>query len=293
MGIPSPPSVIGNTDDQVVQLLALANREGKEFYAQGQRNDGWEELHLEYSFATAGSGALTCDTVSGSAVITGLSTTTNIAVGYAVFCNSFPANARVVSVDSATQVTVSLNSTATVTATNISFGKEKFSMPSDFAYFIVQTFWDGNYRWQLLGPLDAQEKNVLKYGISPAGPRKRFWIMGNYMYLNPAPTTTGEYIYYDYYSNAWCQSASGTLQSIWTADTDYYNLDDEAFILGLKWRFLAAKGLNYAQEKQTYELQVQRLMSRNGGNRAIPLNAQTSGINLLNAGNVPDTGFGT
>ncbi|NDC25364.1 MAG: hypothetical protein EBZ49_14720 [Proteobacteria bacterium] len=79
----------------------------------------------------------------------------------------------------------------------------------------------------------------------------------------------------------------------WAADGDYYTLDDDAFILGLKWRILAAKKLDYGQEKQDYDMLCQRLVSRNGGNRDIPINAQASGMHLINNANIPDTGFGS
>lgn len=291
LGIASPSSVVSNSDDLVIQLLALANREGKEFYSYAHRKGGWQELQVAYSFTVEGY-SLTGNTTSGSAIITGISSTTDLEVGMRCTGSGIASNARISTIDSATQVTLDFACTATATAASLVFGKDKYSLPSDFAYFLQQTFWDGSYRWQLLGPLEAQEKNVILYGISPVGPRRRFWVEGNYIYLNPPPSNITDTIKFDYYSNAWCQSSGGTLQSKWTDDTDYYNLDDDAFIMGVKWRWLAAKGMNYAQEKRDYDMICQRLMARNGGNRALPLNATAAGIRLLNDANVPDSGWG-
>lgn len=293
LGIPEPSLLVSGQDDQSKQLLALANREGKEFSQMANKNGGWQALHKEYKFKTNGFTGYTGDTTASSAVISNLSTTDDIVVGMAVTCANFVGRVLVVSIDSSTQVTVDTEASASATDISISFGYDAYDMPSDFEYFIAKTFWDGSYRWQLLGPLEAQEKNVIRYGISPVGPRRRFWILQNSLYINPIPTNTTDTIAFDYFSNAWCQSSGGVGQTRWAADTDTYKLNEECFILGLKWRFLRAKGLDYAQEYETYLKACNRVMSRDGGERYLPLNAQANSINLLNSTNVPDTGFGS
>jgi hypothetical protein len=112
------------------------------------------------------------------------------------------------------------------------------------------------------------------------------------MYLNPMPAESGQLFAYDYFSNAWCESASGVPQSLWTADTDVYKLDEDCFIQGIKWRFLRAKGLDYAQEKMDYQDDCIRVMARDGGNRDLPIAGGTYGARFLNDDNIPETGFG-
>lgn len=292
LGIPRQTQLVGNVDPGATQLLALANREGKEFSTASHRIGGWQEMRIEYTFNTAGVGSITGNTTNGSAIITGMSTTTGIVAGYIGSINGFVSGVSVVSVDSSTQVTMSANATATATGVSMSFGSQSYSFPSDFGYFIQQTMWDRAFRWQLLGPLEAQEWQVLKSGISPTGPRRRFRIMGNQFYIDPVPSSVTTEVF-EYYSNSWCQSAGQALQTIWTADTDYYVLDDDAFILGLKWRYLAAKKLDYQEEYNSWTMRTERLMARNGGNRTLPLNATAAGVNFLNNNNVPDTGYGS
>lgn len=293
INIPVPTQLFGSTDEQVIQLLALANREGKEFSQRANRAGGWQELHKEYTFLTVCIPATTGNTTLNSPIITNIPSTAGIVAGtWAVFGNGIPFAAYVVSVDSGTQVTLNLPATITGTGVALTFGQNAYAMPADFNYFITQTFWDGNFRWQLLGPLEAQEKNVLKYGISPVGPRRRFWIRNNLMYINPTPTDNGTVIAYDYFSNGWCASAGGTAQTKFGADTDNYVLDNDCLVLGMKWRYLHAKGLEYGEDKQIYENACERVMARNGGERDLPLNARSTEINLLSNANVPDTGFG-
>jgi hypothetical protein len=293
VGLPQYTSIVNSTDSQAIQLLALAKREGKEFFGMSNRINGWQELRAVHQFTTSAISGLTGDVTEGSAIVTNISSTAGIVAGtWALSGNGIPYAARVLSVDSATQITMDTQATITGTAVELSFGQDAYPMPDDFAYFMVQTMWDRNFRWQLLGPLTAQEWQVLKSGISPTGPRRRFRVMGNLFYIDPVPAESDNVEVFEYYSNAWCQSLAGVAQSTWAADTDYYTLDDDCFILGLKWRILAAKRLDYTQEKVDYDMACERAISRNGGNRDLPLNSSGAGLRLLSDANVPDTGYG-
>jgi len=300
LGIPEPSQVIGATDDTSRQLLALANREGKEFSQMANKNGGWQALHKEYTFTVVGYTGATGNITTGSTIVSGISSTSNMLAGQIIGGNGIPNQSRIVSVDSSTQITMDLAATGTATGIDLTNGKDYYDLPSDLEYFMQRTFWDRSYRWQLLGPLEAQEKNVIKYGISPVGPRRRFWIQkstvtGNLaMFINPVPSNTTDLITYDYLSNAWCTDDSGSIdQSLWAADTDTYKLDEECFIFGLKFRYLRAKGLDYGEEYEMYQRACSRVMARDGANRDLPINAQATGIYLLSSANVPDSGFGS
>lgn len=293
IGLPQYTSIVSNTDSQAIQILALAKREGKEFYGMAHRLGGWEELRKQYTFTTSAITGLTGNTTINSPIITNISSTVGItALTWGISGTGIPQDSHVLSVDSATQVTLDQNCTATGTAVALAFGQEAYSFPNDFAYFIQKTMWDRSYRWQLMGPLTPQEWQVIKSGISPTGPRRRFRVVGNRFLIDPVPNDSITLEAFEYYSNAWCQSSSGTARSTWGADGDYYSLDDDCFILGLKWRILAAKKLDYEQEYDTYMKACERAISRNGGNRDLPMNAVESGQRLLSMNQVPDTGYG-
>lgn len=49
MGVTRPSSVVGSNDTQVQQLVALANREGKELAAMEGRDGGWPQLRKEHT----------------------------------------------------------------------------------------------------------------------------------------------------------------------------------------------------------------------------------------------------
>lgn len=290
LGIPEPSQIIGAQDEQSKQLLALAQREGKDFSIMAKRNGGWQRLHKEYTFTTVAE-TQTGTITSGSAVVTGLSDTSALtAQTYGASANGVANNSIIISIDSPTQVT--LNQVATASGSvSIIFGKIAYPLPSDLEYFVQRTWWDNTYKWELLGPITAQEKQILKYGIIASGPRSKFYIRDNLMYLNPMPAVDGQLIAYDYFSNYWCQSSGGTAQAFWTADDDTYLLDEDCFVEGIKWRFLRAKGLDYSQEKMDYDTDCQRVMARDGGNRDLPIAGGTYGARFLGYDNVPDGNF--
>lgn len=57
LGIQRPTTVVGSSDQQVQQLLALANREGQELSAREGINGGWPQLVKEHTITTVSSQA--------------------------------------------------------------------------------------------------------------------------------------------------------------------------------------------------------------------------------------------
>ena len=303
LALQQPTSVIGNTDQQIVQFLALATREAQEYAAMPGQWSGWPELRKEYTFsivpATTGSngGVYVGNTTNGSNTLTGFSSTSGILVGYGVSGGSILTGAIVTGVTPGPNGTVTLNTPANATSTglNFSFGQIAYDFPSDLQDFISASMWDRNFRWQLLGPISAQEWQTIVSGICPVGPRIRYRIMDGQFWIQPPPgAAQTDVIAYEYISVNWCNSATGTGQNAWLADTDVYLWPENTLVLGLKWRFLRAKGLDYTEEKQTYDRAVDRQLARSGSNRSLPLNIRNSDrVQLISNAQCPDTGFGT
>ena len=300
IGLIAPSSVIGNSNQQITQLLALSRREGKMQYQRGVPLNGWPQMRTEYVFNVQSTGLTPCSITANSNVITFLSPpAVSPQIGWVV-SNSGSSNASgftypttVTSIAGLpNSVTVSNVSSVTNTKTTIAIGQDTYPMPSDIDHTIPQTFWDRSFRWQLLGPINPQEWQVLKSGISPTGPRRRFRIFGGNFVVDPVPYDNNQLVY-EYYSKNWCQSAGGTTQAEWAADSDTFRLDDDAMTLGIIWRYRRAKGLDYTEERDMYEERMSVVVSRVASSRALPLNAQAGGIRLLNSQNTPDTGFGS
>jgi len=292
-GLPSPSTVIGNTDKTVRQMLIHATRIGEELAAKGSLNDGWPVMRKEYTFNLVGYGGFTGNTTEGSNVITGMSSVDNITVGMIGSSTAIPYGATVTAVDTVgLTVTIDQNATSTDNGVNFAFGNESYPIPADVDHFIQQTGWDRSFRWQLVGPLSPQEWQVLKSGISPTGPRLRYRIMGGRIFVNPVPASLDSLVM-EYYSTGWCQSSQGIAQTAWAADTDTPVLQDRLFILGMIARWLNRKGFDSSVAQDEYDKAVDAAIGRAGGSRVLPLNARAEPPILLGSANVPDTGFGS
>lgn len=293
-----PNTVIGNTDPQVQQLLALANLEGQTFLQLQGPWGGWPELNTTYTFNLVPAGPYTGDTTEGSDTITNIADTTGILVGYGVAGSGVYQSATVLAV-TPTTVQMSAVASSTNTAASYNFGQIRYALPTDIRSFINATYWDRNFRWPMLGPLSPVEWEVIVSGISPVGPRIRFRVVNNYMEIQPLPgTDQTDQIAYEYVSNAFCTSASGTPNTAvggvckFAVDTDVYRWPENVLRLGIKWRFLRAKGLDYSDEYKQYTDARDFQLSVSGASRSLRMNAVAAGLHFLNYSNVPDTGYG-
>jgi hypothetical protein len=311
IGLPPPTAVVGNTDANVIKGLALANRAAWILRSTPNADDYWQALRKQYLFNLLGIGPFTGTFTYNSNVITGV-TGTNLAgvqVGWQI-SSEFALNDTMVTAVNSVAGTVTMSENANVTATqgtgtdvSLAFGQEAYPYPSDLDHFVPQTGWDRNFRWQLLGPVNAQEWQVLKSGISPVGPRLRYRLTDNMIYINPAPyVPTGQsspisdLLVLEYASTNFIAVAAAPtvpVQTSFQADSDVCVIPEDLITLSLKWRMLKSIGMAWADEFTEYDDELAKITGRQKMARNLPLNARASGIRLLNSQNVPDTGFGS
>ncbi len=144
-----------------------------------------------------------------------------------------------------------------------------------FNYIKNETIWSRTRRLPVAGPLDAKEWQTLKaYFVT--GPYYQYRIRGGELLVNPVPPV--ESWYFEYITQNWITDASGvTYKQYFTADTDVSLLPETLLIMGLRWRWLREKGMDYAELFRTYEMQVKDALGRDGGKRT--LNAADTGRN--------------
>jgi len=277
LGLVSPTSVVGTNDLQTQQLLRLVNRSGDAL----KRTHNWTVLQQLFTLNVGAPILTTGTTLGGSSIISNIPTTAGITAGtFVVTGSNIPVAARVVSVDSITQITMDMVVTGAGTTAGVvlTFSQDTYPEPTLFDRFINGTGWDRTNRWQLIGPDSPQMDEYHRSGIVTTGPRRHFRQVGSLAAgtyrLWPPPQTidTPFQIAWEYVTLGWCQSASGTTQTSMQADTDVPLLDSQAIILDVKWRFLEAKGIPTAgsmqSEAQDY---IMQLIARDGG--AATLNA--------------------
>lgn len=318
IGLPIPQTVVGNTDPNVIKALYQVNRAGIELRDAPNAASYWPVIRKQYLFNLLGIGPFSGTFTPNSNVITGV-TFLGSGTGLSGVLANWIASSKyllndtaVVSVNVAAQ-TVTLNQNCNLTTTqgaqtdtSLAFGQEAYPYPADLNYFIPQTGWDRNFRWQLLGPVDAQEWQVLKSGISPVGPRLRYRLMGGQIYVNPAPyTPTGQSspisdLLVLEYASQWWVAPTGTAiptqptQGAFQLDTDIsLAFPEDLIVKSLKWRALKAIGNSYEDEWDEYNDTLNMRSGRETMARNIPLNARAGQLRLLNSQQVPDTGFGS
>ena len=172
-------------------------------------------------------------------------------------------------------------------------GTANYAKPSDFRAFANMSQWDRTNMWRLTGPVPSIVWQWLKSGITVAsGMNKWFMVRGATIYLYPTPTSVTT-IAYDYYSTGWVtKQADSTNVTEWSADLDTARLDEDLITMGLKWRFLQAKGMPYQPEYAEYETVKSALQDDNGGRGVINLNISMRPMRPINDGNLPETGYG-
>jgi hypothetical protein len=219
LALAQPAAVVGSTDRQVQQLLALANEEGEAL----SRSYPWQAVRKEQTFVT--------------------------------------------------------------TATQ----PQGAALPADFDRFVPNSFFNRSTRRPMTGPITPRQHQWIQAQPVYSTVYLAFIERTGQFLIDPTPAA-GDVIAYEYLSNQWAKSSGGAGQTQYLADTDLSFLDEELIALGLRWRFLRAKGLDYAEEMATYELEVERAQARDGGSTALTLAPQPIDPNRVN---IPDGNFGT
>lgn len=146
-------------------------------------------------------------------------------------------------------------------------GTESYALPSGFDAIIKDTVFNRTRRRRMYGDLTPEQwqetKSSLVTMVNPA-----FRIRASLFYISPTPTSI-ETVAYEYLSVNWCESAGGDGQPRWEADTDVGVLDEELMTLGLKWRWKKSKGLDYAEDFNSYELRVAKAILDDGAKMRI------------------------
>lgn len=124
----------------------------------------------------------------------------------------------------------------------------------------------------VVGPITNEQMAMFK--ALPVTPLQPVWrVIDGQFEFYPAPAN-GEVYKYNYYSSYWIASASGTPQEAWEADTDVSLIDEKVLTSGLEWRWLKAKGLDYAEEFRRYEMRLARAAGRSDNSREVAMSAR-------------------
>jgi hypothetical protein len=285
LGVSTPTTVASNSNQDVIQILALMNAAGYEFL----RKHDWRQLTKRHTFVseyTQTTGDVTLNTYT----ITNIPSTAGLDTTYQVVGNGISNACYIESVDSATQVTVNLPSTGTYTGATITFEKVKYDLPSDYESAVPRTMWDLSKHWEMLGPESPQQWEWLLSGFIATGPRIRWRLLGKYFQIWPG-VSTNELLGYEYRSKGWAESNTGVVKNSFTADTDTCIYPDRLMVLATKLKYFEAKGFDTTAMYRNYieDFEIVRAQDMSAANLSF---APRPGTVLIGYDNLPDTGYG-
>ncbi len=284
-------AVASANDGLTRQLGALANRCGQMVSDSSE----WVGLTGQGIVEVLPPTQLTGTLTSGSAVVTGLSSTAGLTAGLFVVSGEYITEAtRLVSVDSTTQVTLDQVATASGSV-SLLFARDTYNVPEGFRSFISRTFWDRSRQWELIGPMSPQEDQWMRSGIVATGPRRRFRKIGRGLpvfRIWPPPTDLDSpaTLAFEFQSEYWAQDANGEPKEKFTADNDTCIFRDEVMVQGLKWLFLQAKGFDYVDFRAAWLADLSTAQAQDTGARTLSLSGRPWN-SLIGPGNVQDADF--
>lgn len=245
LGLTQPSAVVGSTNLQTAQFLALANKLGKDLV----RDFEWQALVKAYIFQTTTATSTTGNITANSSVISSIPSTTGLSVGNVVTGTGVQPYAEILSVDSSTQVTLNMPVTTSTSSVSLTFAKQDYALPSGYDRMVSDTNWDRTNHWRNLGTKSSQEWQWLQGGVISIGPRERYRIYNNKLRIFSALTTVYTFAF-EYVSNYWVVATGGTegTKATFTVDSDTCIFPDDLMTSGLKYLYLKAKKLDYQIE---------------------------------------------
>ena len=285
----TPATVIGNTNQDVVQTLALVNIAGGELNRQHE----WQQAVKQYIFE-ASFFSYTGDTAVGSASLTNMSSIASLDVTFACSGTGIPQDSRINAAPVGSTVVLNREATVAATTSTFTFSKILFALPSDFDRIVDATQWDDSRRWSMMGPKTAQEREFLRNGFIASAPRIRFWQMGGYFQIWP-PLGADEVLSYEYVSKWWilatAPSTPAPTKELFTADTDTCMFPDPLMRALIKLKYWEMKGFDTTAAMRDYAMQLDLAKAHDAGSKDLSMGARQGNV-LMGWGNIPDSGYG-
>ena len=283
-----PTYVVGNTSQDVQQILALMNGAGYDLI----KEHDWQALQVQYRFYTQ---AITTNatSVNGSTslVVDGGTDITAVNSNWQITGYNINQDTNVVTANNSTKEIV-MSQMASGTGTgSVVLAQTSYDLPADFETITDRTHWDKTKHWEMLGPEDAQQWQWLKSGYISTGPRIRWRILDNKFQIWP-PMNTQEYLGWEYRSKGWARAADGTVKNSFTADSDNTVLDDRVMVLATKLKYFQVKSFDTTALTQDYQRYLSVAKANDKGAPNLSFAPYPSKV-LIGYANIPDTGYGS
>lgn len=177
---------------------------------------------------------------------------------------------------------------------NTVVGQASYTLPTDYNREIGDSVYGQARYSQVRGSLTpgdwARQRNIL-----PGLGFYRFRIFGNPLKINLIPTPqVVEAIVFEYQSLNRVTQVGGAMKTTWFADDDVSVVPEDLMKKGLKWRLRRAKGLDYSEEFDDYEIarNLRLAQTLQFGSMPVAYRGPYGEDAYLAPGYVPESGFG-
>jgi hypothetical protein len=125
--------------------------------------------------------------------------------------------------------------------------------------------WDTGLKKYLAGPFNPQD--WVRLSIDTLGTHDRVWtLLGGVINILPVTATTDTFRY-SQVSKYWVNGSTDGVAVV--ADADTFYLPEELLTLDLIWRWKQAKGLDYAEDMMSFELEMEKYIAADRGPKVI------------------------
>lgn len=172
------------------------------------------------------------------------------------------------------------------TFVTVAAAEQTGAIPEDSRRFISGTFFNRTTQRPLVGPVTPQAWQAQQAsGVVPA--TYIAWRERDDAFLMTPVPAAGETIAYEYITSTKALSSSGAEKTEISADSDTILVAESLARLGLRWRWKQAKGLDYAEDMETYERKKTNAQAVNGGASPV-LNIGGCGLPSYGGVNIAD-----
>lgn len=138
------------------------------------------------------------------------------------------------------------------------------ALAADMDHFISNSFFNRTTQRNVYGPITPQQWQAIQAQPQLNRVFLSFVERDGQFLITPTPAA-GETIAYEYISSYWAKTSGGVAKDEFTLDSDETYLSERVIILGVRWRFLKSKGLDYAEDFRTYMTERAQTQARDGG----------------------------
>lgn len=169
-----------------------------------------------------------------------------------------------------------------------------YALPPDFGREVGDTAYEASQYYPLRGSLTPSDWSRQRNALPSQIGRYKFRIFGFPQMFNFTPTPqTAENIIFEYQTNYRVMHSNSTYGTTFSADDDTALVPEDLLKIGLKWRIRRAKGLDYSEEYDNYEMLRKERLAQALTLGSMPV-AYRNAVEIpeLPTGYVPEFGFG-